>query len=1155
MQLRSFGLPLATVFLSSLLAGRVAVAQTSSSVSISVPASRIAGDWRSTAPIAIPDSKPPMNASAPDLGAAPSSQVLSRMLLLLAPAPARQQALAAELASLQNPSSPNYRQWLTPSAFAQAYSNSPSDVAAVTAWLESQGLMVAPLPAGFGWVEFSGTVAQVEQAFGAQIHLVTTPGGTRLVLTTGISVPGALAPLVAGLVSLDGVLSTPVLTAPQPLTVSPADLAALTSPANAAALTPRLVAQLLDFASTSAGSTNDRGAGEIIAIVSRSNVNSAAIAAFRSAFGLPVSPLAIALNGPDPDLAPGVGPDLADDQAEATLAASWAGAAAAGAQILLVPAATTSATDGIDLSLAAIVDQHLADIVAVGYSACEASLSPARQTFYAALYQQASAEGISIIAASGDSGAAACAPAGGAAPVTTGLAVNALASTPWNTVVGVARFATGGAAADSTALAAWSPVNAADPSYAGGGGSSTLYARPGWQPIPAQLAAGAASVARNRFLPDLALPTAIDSGFNPGLAFCLSSSTISSGASSGCTLVRSGGSGVATAIFAGVAALIDQKYGSQGNLAPSLYATSRTDGVFNDVQEGTAQLPCVAGTAGCGAGGLIGYAAASGYDLATGLGVPDVQRLVKNFATPAATGVTPNISLTVSPAQANNTYNPSSVVTFTAKVVDPTGAGIPGGTVTILDSGNYDTLAPDAALISSGSVASGSSATFSPLELLSFYNYSGPRTYNLGIGYNDPSGTYNSVEALYLLTVTSELSPTVLQITPSSNSPALGSTVTVTVTTSVAASGPPAGSVPPTGPVTLNVNSVALTPVSLSTKGGVTSAAFTFQVTAATNSIVASYPGDSNYGGTTTLPYTLTASRATTAVVLTANYTTVGPGAAVVLTATVTPTAALPSGSTPNPTGTVIFYDGTAEIWSATLTAVPNTDYSTATFTTQTLPGGSNSITAVYQGDTNYGSSTSNPLTITIQGFTLTASPYNPPENLDIVQGGAGAESFIVTSVDGYTSPVQVICTVATQDDMTCAVSPQQVTPSATVTFVVQTYVTGGPEYATTLKPQKPNSLWPGAAGGAALAALVFFLLPFGRRARIFLRRGPQRFLVLLMLLAGLVGAAVGCTSTAALTPYGTPLGVSTLKVTATAYIDNVVTSQSVYFTVNVTAP
>ncbi len=1093
-----------------------------------------------------------MNASTSDLGAAPPDQVLSRMLLLFKASPARQQALTAELANLRDPSSPNFHEWLTPSAFAQAYSNSPSDVAAVTAWLESQGFTVAPLPAGLGWIEFSGTVGQVEQAFDAQVHLVTTPGGTRPSLTTGISIPGALAPLVAGLVSLDGAVSAPALTTPQPLTVSPADLAALTSPANAAALTPRLAAQLLDFTSTSADSTNNRGAGETIAIVSRSNVNVADVAAFRSAFGLPISPLAIALNGPDPDLAPGIVPGLANDRSEATLAASWATVAAPGAQILLAPAANTSATDGVDLSLAAIVDRHLANVVAVGYSACEASLSPAHQAFYAALYQQASAEGISVITASGDNGAAACTPAGETAPVTTGLAVNALASTPWNTVVGVAGYAAGGPAAGSTALAAWSPVNAADPAYAGGGGSSALYARSSWQPIPVQLGTGTTTATHNRLLPDLALPAAFDSGFNPGLAFCLSNSTVSSGASSGCTLVRSGGSGVAAAIFAGVAALIDQRYGAQGNLAPSLYATSRTDGVFNDVQQGTAQLPCAAGTPGCGATGQIGYTAASGYDLATGLGVPDVQQLVNNFATPAVTSVTPNISLTVSPVQANNTYNPSAVVTFTARVVDPTGAGIPGGTVTIFDLSNDDTLTPDATLISSGSTASGSSAAFT-LELSNFYNYSGPRTYNLGIFYTDPTGTYNSFESSTLLSVTLELSPTVLQITPSSNSPALGSTVTVTVTTSVAASGPPAGSVPPTGSVTLNVNGVALTPVSLSTTGGVTSAAFSFQVTEATNSIVASYPGDSNYSGTTTLPYTLTASRATTAVILTANYTSAGPGVAEAFTATVTPTAALSNGATPNPTGTVLFYDGTAVIGSGTLSAVPGTDYSTATFTTQTLPGGLDSITAVYQGDTNYGSNTSNALTITIQGFTLTPSPYNPPENLDIVQGGAGSESFIVTSVGGYTSTVQVDCTVATQDDMTCATSPQQTTPTATVTFVVQTYQTGGPEYAN--KQGKPKSLWPGAAGGAALAALVFFLLPFGRRARIFLREGPRRFLVLLMLLAGLVGAAVGCTSTATLAPYGTPLGASTLQVTATAYVNNVVTSQSVYFTVNVQAP
>ena len=155
----------------------------------------------------------------------------------------------------------------------------------------------------------------------------------------------------------------------------------------------------------------------------------------------------------------------------------------------MVPAATTNATDGLDLSLAAIVDQALAHTVAVGYSACEAGLSAAHQAYYSAVYRQAAAEGIAVIAATGDSGASACHPAGSDAPVNSGYGVNALASTPWNTAVGVAAFGPAGPAAGNTALAAWSPASAADRAYASGGGSSTIYAEPNWQPVPAELSA------------------------------------------------------------------------------------------------------------------------------------------------------------------------------------------------------------------------------------------------------------------------------------------------------------------------------------------------------------------------------------------------------------------------------------------------------------------------------------------------------------------------------------------------------------------------------------------------------------------------------------------------------------------------------------------
>jgi hypothetical protein len=354
-------------------------------------------------------------------------------------------------------------------------------------------------------------------------------------------------------------------------------------------------------------------------------------------------------------------------------------------------------------------------------------------------------------------------------------------------------------------------------------------------------------------------------------------------------------------------------------------------------------------------------------------------------------------------------------------------------------------LTPNFALTSSGSATTGSSVAIGPLELSSLYNYSGPETYSLG-AHSSGDSTYPGGDSGYLLTVTAALSPTVLTITPSSNSPALGTNITVTVTLGIAASGPPAGSVPPSGAVTLTVNGVALNPVSLSTTGSVTSAVFTVPITATSNSIVASYPGDSNYG-----------------------------------------------------------------------------------------------------------SSTSNLLLIPIQGFTLTASPTNPPTNLNLTKGGAGSESFVITGVGGYTGLVQVICTVPTQDDMTCAVSPQQVTPTATVTFVVQTYITGGPLYAAAGKPRLPGRLWPQAAGGAMLAGVLFFLLPFGRRARVFLRQATRSLVVLLMLLAGLAATGIGCSSpSTTATDIGTPLGVATLQVTATAYVNNAVVAQTLNFTVNV---
>ncbi len=83
-------------------------------------------------------------------------------------------------------------------------------------------------------------------------------------------------------------------------------------------------------------------------------------------------------------------------------------------------------------------------------------------------------------------------------------------------------------------------------------------------------------------------------------------------------------------------------------------------------------------------------------------------------------------------------------------------------------------------------------------------------------------------------------------------------------------------------------------------------------------------------------------------------------GASVTLSATVTGAA----GSAGTPTGTVTFYDGTTLLGTGTLSA------GLATYATAALPVGSDSVTAVYGGDSNFGGSTSAASVVVVSAAT-----------------------------------------------------------------------------------------------------------------------------------------------------------------------------------------
>src|SRR5438477_4343072 len=96
-----------------------------------------------------------------DIGGAPASLPMQRMLLVLRRSPEQESALRKLLDEQQDKSSPNYHKWLTPEEFGQQFGASNQDLQVILSWLQSHGLRVDKITRGRTLMEFSGTAAQV----------------------------------------------------------------------------------------------------------------------------------------------------------------------------------------------------------------------------------------------------------------------------------------------------------------------------------------------------------------------------------------------------------------------------------------------------------------------------------------------------------------------------------------------------------------------------------------------------------------------------------------------------------------------------------------------------------------------------------------------------------------------------------------------------------------------------------------------------------------------------------------------------------------------------------------------------------------------------------------------------------------------------------
>jgi hypothetical protein len=582
-----------------------------------------------------------------DRGAVAASQPMKRILLLLQRSDAQEAALQSYLEQQQDKSSPNYHVWLTPSEFGALYGPADADIQAVTQWLGSRGFTIEKVYTGKTVIEFSGTAGQLQTAFGASIHNYEVNGKTYVANANDPQIPAALAPVIAGIVSLNDfprqshvrIAGTarkiagqpglqPLFTFPIPnqssdfYAVGPADFATIYNSAG-------LIA---------AG--ND-GTGQTVAIVGETNINVADVQVFRQMFGLPANfdSTNIILNGEDPGIT------STDEETEADLDTQWSGAVAPGATIKYVVSASSAASQGIDLSALYIIEYNLAGVMSESYGNCERALGAAGNAFYNSLWEQAAAQGITAILSSGDGGSAGCDDFNTATVATQGLAVSGLASTPYNVALGGTDFdevnkwttywslinnsTTGASALSYIPEIPWSEncaqigltgCGASAPQgslniVAGSGGPSSTYSKPAWQ-------MGVAGMPNDnrRDLPDVSLFTS--PGFDgSGYIVCAGNGAISGPsecnlASQGAAFAIVGGTSASAPAFAGIMALVNQKQSTAQNTAPRqgnanyvLYALAKKSGasctsiakeaagcIFNDVTHGNSALPTGVGT-------------------------------------------------------------------------------------------------------------------------------------------------------------------------------------------------------------------------------------------------------------------------------------------------------------------------------------------------------------------------------------------------------------------------------------------------------------------------------------------------------------------------------------------------------------------------------
>lgn len=393
----------------------------------------------------------PEATAANDRGAVSGDLAMEHMLLQLKRPADREAALEARIAAMHEPGNPAFHQWLTAAQFGEMYGPNPTDIRMVSEWLEAKGFVVNSVAPSGMVIDFSGSAAKVKAAFRTEIHTLNVDGETHIGNMQDPQIPAALAGVVMGVSSLNDFRPKPAnrgITAVRvdgtsrglvPQVKAPAAQSAnpdLTANASYQLVVPDDLHTIYNF--TPVYQDGVTGKGETIVVIEDTDVYSTADwDTFRSTFGLSKYK-----QGSFTQIHPGgcTDPgDLVGNDGEAILDAEYASAAAPNAAIVLASCKDTKTTFGGLLALQSLVNQPLPPpVISISYGECEGALGAAGNASYNQIYQQATAEGVSVFVSSGDEGAASC--DADKAQAKHGIAVSGFASTPYNVAVGGTDF-------------------------------------------------------------------------------------------------------------------------------------------------------------------------------------------------------------------------------------------------------------------------------------------------------------------------------------------------------------------------------------------------------------------------------------------------------------------------------------------------------------------------------------------------------------------------------------------------------------------------------------------------------------------------------------------------------------------------------------------